>query len=96
MYYGETIKGMNKNTSNALTEGEKLIKEIRNIKIRIHVKSATGFSKKEECALDIMADSYADSLPELVMEGILAVGLSCVSLRDTKVKKKILRINIVS
>ena len=79
MYYGETIKGMNKNTSNALTEGEKLIKGIRNIKRRIHVKSATGFSKKEESVLDIMADSYADSLPELVMEGIFAVGLSCVS-----------------
>ena len=70
---------MNENISNALAAGEKLIKGISNIKRRIHVKAATGFSKKEETALDMMADSYADSFTELVMEGIISVGLSCVS-----------------
>ena len=70
---------MKENTSNALATGEKLIKEISNIKRRVYVKSATGFSKKEETALDMMADSYADSFIELVMEGIISVGLSCVS-----------------
>lgn len=70
---------MNYNTSNAIAAGEDLIKRTNNIKRRIHVKSATNFSKNGKSASEVMADSYADSFIELLMEGIFVLGLSCVS-----------------
>ena len=79
---------MNDNISNALAAGEKLIKEICNIKKRIYVKSATNFSKNGKSASEIMSDSDADSITELLMEGIFVLGLSCISSIADKNNKK--------
>lgn len=70
---------MNEIYLNTVTAGEKLIKLIKDMKARIHVKSKTSLLSNKITASDAMVESKLDSLEELVAVGVFTAGYSIIS-----------------
>ena len=70
---------MNEIYLNTVTCGEKLIKLIKDMKTRIHVKSKTSLLSNKISASDAIVESKPDSLEELVAVGVFTAGYSLIS-----------------
>lgn len=63
----------------AVKAGEKLIKMIKDMRTRIHVKSKTSILSNKLTASDAIVETKPDSLEELVVVGVFTAGYSIIS-----------------